>query len=109
MGKFGRVKRQHGRVQGLDAVLNTIIQQCPHVSRIIPGRMGRKKGKTKPRLKVQYATGAQGHHTDDAPTGANGIKCIYTCAGSWQEVFLVCSDVEAAHRWLLELPIIKGA
>lgn len=97
MTKFGRIKRQHGRIEGLDALLDRIVAQCPHVSRIVPGRLGRKRGKTSPRLRIQYATvkGAE----SATPTG---LKCIYTRAGSWQEVFLVCDDAEAAERWLRE-------
>ena len=37
--KSGRIKRQHGRVGGLDAILNRIIADCPHVTRIVPGRI----------------------------------------------------------------------
>jgi len=89
-GKFGRIKRQHGRVVGLDALLDRIIEDCPHVTKIVPGRMGRKRGKTPQKFKVQYATNEP----------ATGLKCIYTSAGSWQEVFLVCSDVDAAQAWI---------
>ena len=37
--KFGRIKRQHGRVGGLDTILDRIVKNCPHVSRIVPGRI----------------------------------------------------------------------
>ena len=37
--KFGRIKRQHGRVGGLDEILNRIVRECPHVTRIVPGRI----------------------------------------------------------------------
>lgn len=93
-GKFGPIKRQHGRIHGLDALLDRVLAECPTVTRIVPGRMGRKKGKTTPAFRVQYVT--------TAPDGTRptGLKCLYTAAGSWQEVFLVCSDPDAAHAWL---------
>ena len=93
--KFGPIKRQHGRVNGLDAVLDRIVTDCPHVTRIVPGRMGRKRGRTAPGLSIQYAT-ARG----SGSAAATGLKCIFTNQGSWQEVFLVCSDTEAARAWL---------
>lgn len=85
--KFGRIKRQHGRVGGLDEILNRIIAQCPHVSRIVPGRITVRRGKTPASFKVQYAT-------------PSGLKCLYTGTGTVQEVFLICSDMEAAREWV---------
>lgn len=93
MAKFGNIKRQHGRIEGLDPILDRIVRECPHVIRIIPGRMGRKRGKTPGGLKIQYAT-ARGEEP------ASGLKCIYTRQGSWQEVFLICDNVAEAQRWL---------
>lgn len=93
MAKFGNIKRQHGRIEGLDELLDWLVASCPHVSRIIPGRMGRKHGRTLAKLKVQYATAGAGGQPC-------GLKCIYTRAGSWQEVFLVCDDAQAAQEWL---------
>jgi hypothetical protein len=87
--KFGRIKRQHGRVGGLDRILNDIIQRCPHVSRIVPGRIKVRRGKTPPNFKVQYPTPA-------------GLKCLYTATGTVQEVFLICSDATAAREWLIK-------
>lgn len=87
--KFGRIKRQHGRVGGLDALLNRIVAQCPYVSRIVPGRIKVRRGKTPASFKIQYPTPA-------------GLKCLFTATGTVQEVFLICSDTEAARRWLLE-------
>ena len=49
--KFGRIKRQHGRVGGLDEILNFIIKNCPHVSRIVPGRIKVRRGKTPANLR----------------------------------------------------------
>ena len=69
-------------------IVEVIVRECPHVTRIIPGRMGRKRGRTPAGLRVQYETA----RTD----AATGLKCIYTKAGSWQEVFLVC---ENADNW----------
>lgn len=88
--KFGRIKRQHGRVGGLDALLDRIVAGCPHVSRIVPGRIKARRGKAvPPSFKVQYPTAA-------------GLKCLYTGTGTVQEVFLICSDAEAAMGWLVE-------
>ena len=87
--KFGRIKRQHGRVGGLDAILNRIVKECPHVSRIVPGRIKVRRGKTPPSFKVQYPTEA-------------GLKCLYTGTGTVQEVFLICSDNVAAEQWLAQ-------
>jgi hypothetical protein len=87
--KFGRIKRQHGRVGGLDEILNLIVKNCPHVTRIVPGRIKVRRGKTPPSFKVQYPTDA-------------GLKCLYTGTGTVQEVFLICADAEAAAKWLRE-------
>jgi hypothetical protein len=97
--KFGPIKRQHGRVQGLDALLDHILAHCPGVDRIIPGRMGRKAGKTIARLKIQYPT-----TTANKPTG---FKCIYTSKGNWQEVFLICSDPQKTEVWLQNQPFTQ--
>ncbi len=97
MAKFGNIKRQHGRIEGLDALLDRIVKECPYVTRIVPGRLGRKRGNTKPLFRIKYATGGGGGGDDENPTS---LKCIYTRAGSWQEVFLICSDTEAAAQWL---------
>jgi len=85
--KFGRIKRQHGRVGGLDEILNFIVNNCPHVTRIVPGRIKVRRGKTPPRFKVQYPTNA-------------GLKCLYTGTGTVQEVFLICTDAAATTEWL---------
>jgi hypothetical protein len=87
--KFGRIKRQHGRVGGLDNLLDKIIQNCPHVSRIVPGRIKVRHGKTTLGLKIQYPTEA-------------GLKCLYTGTGTVQEVFLICSDAQKTIAWLTE-------
>ncbi|HWE97313.1 MAG TPA: DUF2103 domain-containing protein [Tepidisphaeraceae bacterium] len=86
--KFGRIKRQHGRVGGLDAILNRIVADCPFVSRIVPGRIKVRRGKTGPSFRVQYPTAA-------------GLKCLYNGTGTVQEVFLICTDAEAARKWLV--------
>src|SRR5215207_724416 len=91
--KFGRIKRQHGRVGGLDAILDGIVKQCPHVSRIVPGRIKVRRGKTPPSFKIQYPTDA-------------GLKCLYTGMGTVQEVFLICSDADATKAWLIEQEIV---
>ncbi len=86
--KFGRIKRQHGRVGGLDEILDRIVKQCPHVSRIVPGRIKVRRGKTPRSFKVQYPTDA-------------GLKCLYTGTGTVQEVFLITGDPTATKRWLI--------
>ena len=91
--KFGRIKRQHGRVNGLDKILDRIIADCPHVTRIVPGRIKVRRGKTPPNFKIQYATDS-------------GLKCLYTATGTVQEVFLICSDTAAAQAWLIEQGIV---
>jgi hypothetical protein len=91
--KFGKIKRQHGRVGGLDQVLDRIIKQCPHVTRIVPGRIRVRRGKTPPSFKIQYPTQA-------------GLKCLYTGTGTVQEVFLICSDERLATSWLIEQKVV---
>src|SRR5580704_13881329 len=93
--KFGRIKRQHGRVGGLDQILNQIVADCPHVTRIVPGRIKVRRGKTPPSFWVQYPTSA-------------GLKCLYNGTGTVQEVFLICSDADAARKWLIDSGIAKG-
>ena len=86
--KFGKVKREHGRVRGLDEVCDAIIRDCPLVTRIVPGRINRRRGNGPATLRVQYATPA-------------GLKCLYASAGgAMQEVFLVSRDETAAAEWV---------
>ena len=87
--KFGRIKRQHGRVGGLDEILDRIVKNCPFVSRIVPGRIKVRRGKTPPSFKIQYPTPA-------------GLKCLYTGTGTVQEVFLICSNANEAKKWLVD-------
>lgn len=87
--KFGRIKRQHGRIGGLDELLDRIVRDCPHVTRIVPGRIKVRHGKTPANFKVQYPTPA-------------GLKCLFTSTGTVQEVFLICSDSSAARQWLVD-------
>jgi hypothetical protein len=93
--KFGRIKRQHGRVGGLDDLLDHIVKHCPHVTRIIPGRINRRRGHTAPSFKIQYPTDA-------------GLKCLYTGTGTVQEVFLICSDQAAAKQWLIDQQLVDA-
>jgi hypothetical protein len=92
--KFGRIKRQHGRVGGLDEILDRIIKQCPHVTRIVPGRIKVRRGHTPPSFKVQYPTEA-------------GLKCQFSGTGTVQEVFLICSNSAAARAWLMESEMVE--
>jgi hypothetical protein len=93
--KFGRIKRQHGRIRGLDDLLDHIVKNCPHVTRIIPGRIKTRRGKTPPSFKIQYPTEA-------------GLKCLYTSTGTVQEVFLICTDAEAAKKWLADERLVDN-
>jgi len=93
--KFGRIKRQHGRIPGLDELLNRIIQDCPHVTRIVPGRIKVRRGKTPASFKIQYPT-------------ESGLKCLYTSTGTVQEVFLICSDTPAAVQWLVRNEVAEN-
>jgi hypothetical protein len=85
--KYGRVKREHGRVRGLDAVCDAILREGPGVTRIVPGRISRRRGQGKAKLTVSYAT-------------ETGLKCIYTIGGSVQEVFLVSDRPDETRVWL---------
>ena len=87
--KFGKVKREHGRVRGLDEICDRVVAECPHVSRIVPGRISRRRGNGPQQFKIQYITPA-------------GLKCLYTVSGTVQEVFLICSDDTAAESWLTD-------
>jgi hypothetical protein len=93
--KFGRIKRQHGRVEGLDAILDRIVKQCPFVSRIVPGRIKVRRGNGSRKLKLQYQTTA-------------GLKCLYLGAGTVQEVFVICSDGAGAIQWLKDHELIEA-
>jgi hypothetical protein len=92
--KFGKIKRQHGRIGGLDSILDRIVSDCPHVTRIVPGRIKVRRGKTPASFRVQYPTAA-------------GLKCLYNSTGTVQEVFLICSDAGGARQWLIEQGIAK--
>jgi len=94
--KFGRIKRQHGRVAGLDPILDRIVKQCPFVSRIVPGRIKvrRGKGAVEFKLRLQYETPA-------------GIKCMYLGTGTAQEVFIICSDRQKATQWLKDQAFVE--
>ncbi len=87
--KFGRIKRQHGRVGGLDSILDRIVRDCPQVTRIVPGRIKVRRGHSPPNFKIQYPT-------------ESGLKCLYIATGTVQEVFLICSDMAKARQWLID-------
>jgi hypothetical protein len=93
--KFGRIKRQHGRVAGLDAILDRIVANCPYVSRIVPGRIKVRRGNGSKKMKLQYETGA-------------GLKCLYLGTGTVQEVFLICTDAAKATQWLKDHEMIDA-
>ncbi len=93
--KFGRIKRQHGRVGGLDAILDTIVKNCPYVSRIVPGRIKVRRGKTPPSFRAQYVT-------------PSGLKCLFNGTGTVQEVFIVSDDPERVKKWLADEGFIEG-
>lgn len=93
--KFGRIKRQHGRIARLDELLDRIVRECPHVSRIVPGRIKVRRGRTQSELRVQYPTPA-------------GLKCLFVSTGTVQEVFLICSDSAGARAWLVDNGLAVG-
>lgn len=74
--------------------MDRIVRDCPHVSRIVPGRIKVRRGKTPPSFKVQYPTQA-------------GLKCQYIGTGTVQEVFLICIDAAQARQWLLDQGIAE--
>jgi hypothetical protein len=82
-------------VGGLDELLDYIVKNCKHVTRIVPGRIKVRRGRTPASFKVQYPTDA-------------GLKCLYTGTGTVQEVFLICSDSDAARAWLRDEELDKG-
>ncbi|MDW8262532.1 MAG: DUF2103 domain-containing protein [Phycisphaerales bacterium] len=81
------MKRQHSRLPGLDELSGRILAECPHVDRIVPGRIKPRRGHSAPQLRLQYPTDS-------------GLKCHYLAARAVQEVFLICSDSGAAEAWL---------
>ncbi len=85
--KYGKVKREHGRVRGLDDVCDRILKQGPGVSRIVPGRISRRRGQGKAKLTISYAT-------------ESGLKCIFTIGGSVQEVFVVTNTPSETESWV---------
>ena len=85
--KYGRVKREHGRVRELDGVCDAILRDGPGVSRVVPGRISRRRGQGRAKLTVQYAT-------------ESGVKCIFTVGGSVQEVFVVTARQAEVQAWL---------
>ncbi len=85
--KFGKVKHEHSMLEGLEALLKQLLEECPSVQRIVPGRIHRRKGRGVAQLKLQYPT----------PTG---LKCLYLVGGATQEVFLVGGRSEEVEAWL---------
>ncbi len=85
--KYGRVKREHGRVRGLDDVCDAILKLGPGVTRIVPGRINRRRGTGPAKLTVQYETDS-------------GIKCMWYISGTVQEVFVVTNIPADTHAWL---------
>lgn len=85
--KFGKVKKQHSMLDGLEDLCRALLKHCSQIQRIVPGRISRRKGRGEAELKVQYPTPA-------------GLKCIYLRSGATQEVFLICSNEQAVQEWL---------
>jgi hypothetical protein len=85
--KFGKIKRMHSRVGGLDAILEKLLEECPGVKRIVPGRITTRRGKTPRQFKIQYPTNT-------------GLKCLYNGTGTVQEVFVVTDQIEQAQTWI---------
>ena len=80
--KFGRIKRQHGRVGGLDESWISIVENCPHVTRIVPGRIKVRRGQDAGEFQgaVSDAGGAEVpvHRDGD---GAGGVPDLLGCRG----------------------------
>lgn len=74
-------------LEGLEELCKQLLEQCQMIQRIVPGRISRRKGRGGAELKLQYPT-------------PSGLKCLYLKAGATQEVFLICSDEQAAQDWL---------
>ncbi|MEM1011822.1 MAG: DUF2103 domain-containing protein [Planctomycetota bacterium] len=85
--KYGRVKREHGRVRGLDDTCDAILKHGPGVTRIVPGRIKRRRGTGPAKLTVQYET-------------ESGIKCMWSISGTVQEVFVVTGTPHETRAWL---------
>ncbi|RYG66842.1 hypothetical protein EON77_17050, partial [bacterium] len=85
---------RHVRAAGHDAIQDRIMTRCPHVTRIVPGRIKVRRGKTPPSFKVQYAT-------------PSGVKCLYNGTGTVQEVFIVSNDAAAVEAWLVAEGFVK--
>ena len=85
--KFGKIKKQHSMLEGLEDLCKQLLKECAHIQRIVHGRINRRKGRGEAEFKVQYPTPA-------------GLKCMYLKSGATQEVFQICSDEKAAQEWL---------
>ena len=88
--KYGKVKREHGRVQGLDDLCNLIVKTIPSVTRIVPGRIKRRRGTGPAKLTLSYATDS-------------GLKYIYSVGGTVQELFVVTGDAETTQAAMRDL------
>ncbi len=78
----GKIKKEHHLLEGADEYLNTLAQ-WEVVKSIIPGRIFRQnKGRGNKGLFLQYPT-------------RSGYKLLYKFGTSVQEIFVVCSDLEA--------------
>ncbi len=85
--KYGRVKREHGRVRGLDDVCDAILKRGPNVTRIVPGRINRRHGTGPAKLTIQY-------HTE------SGVKLMWYISGTVQEVFVVTNTPVETETWI---------
>ena len=85
--KFGKIKREHSMLEGLGELLKELLQGCPAVQRVVPGRINRRHGKGTAFLKVQYPTPA-------------GLKCLYLRGGATQEVFIVGGEATEVQAWV---------
>lgn len=91
MGKHrkNKVKVEHTLLEGLEKYLN-IISQFEGVKTIVPGRISRNnRGRGSKGIFLKYRTNS-------------GFKLLYKNGTSVQEVFVVCSNVQAFERQFKE-------
>lgn len=84
----GKIKKQHGMINGLNKLLESI-QHWDEIVSIIPGRINRCKLGGKVKLKISYHT----------PTG---LKANANAHGGVQEVFFVSNNPTVLEQKLRE-------
>ena len=88
----GGVKLQHSIIPGIRKKLQRIAT-CPHVQAVTPGRISPAVGSQQPTIVFQYFQ-------------ETGMKLIGKVPGAVQEIFVVCSNKEAALGWLVAAELV---